>query len=471
MAEPSQHAYGIVRIGKTPIGIPIHQLSEVCHVNSPAALPIPSDALLGGFELRGSVVPLLHIGRIFGSGPDTENAHLAVVLKCDDSVLAFYVDEVMGIATCADDDVQPLNKTDADAPTNIRGVFKHQTGFVAILDVPAIFELPDVYSAQRPGLANVTGTAERHTRQLTFQAGGALYAVPAIEVYAAVPRQDIKVTAITSGPCLGEISYYGRRVPVACPVSMLGLGEITERGPSEIVVMRFPDDRLLGFAVDAIRNIESFKPDQSAQIPLCQEHAQQLIEYVNVQADSAQIYAVDIRALHEDAVALNLASLSEPAAQETHAPVENQTDAGNGTVVRERERYLVVDVGAPVAIPLSQVSCIMDPPTSITPARRETPGFRGYFSRLGQSVALFGLSDILATPAAQDDAQTKNRRVVLTGGDQKQIGFEVAQVISIEVSEWREHPKDGEMGPAVQLGTKANRAVLPVVDLGALVTV
>lgn len=469
MAEATQQAYGIVRLGETSIGIPIDQLSEICHVNTPAALPVPSETLLGAFELRGSAVPLLHIAKICGNDIATETPHLAVVLKYSDAVLAFYVDEVLGIANCPDDDLQPLRTTDDNASASIRGVFRNEDDFVSVLDVPAIFNLPSVYSAQRPGLARKTGSAERHTRQLTFQAGGALYAVPAIEVYAAVPRQDIKITAITSGPCLGEISYYGRRVPIACPVSVLGLGQVGERGPCEIVVMRFPDDQLLGFAVDSIRNIESFQPEQAAEIPLWQDAAPQLISNVNIQADGRQIYAVDIAALHRHPEALNLASLSEPSAPAEESVQTSDATTDEGSVIRERERYLVVDAGAQVAIPLCQVSCITDPPKGITPARSSSLGFKGYFSRLGRSVALFGLSDLLYTTTQEDDLLPKRRRVVLTGSDQNQIGFEVAQVISIEVSEWREKPKEGETGPAVQLGSKANRVVLPIVDLDALV--
>lgn len=469
MAQTAQQSYGIVRLGQTLIGIPIHELSEVCHVDGSNALPVPSDALLGAFELRGSAVPLLHIGKICGDNIDAKTPNLAVVLKHADAVLAFYVDEVVGIANCAETDVQPLRDAAGSAQTNIRGVFKNGETFVSILNIPAIFTLPGVYSTQRPGLANEAAAAERLTRQLTFQAGGALYAVPAIEVYAAVPRQEIKVTAITSGPCLGEISYYGRRVPVACSVTVLGLGEVQDRGPCEIVVMRFPNDQLLGFAVDAIRNIESFQPEEVAEIPIWQDTAPKLISNVNIRSDGQQIYTVDIAALHKHPEALNLASLSEPSLSTDETAPQSEVATRDGNVIRERERYLVVNAGAKVAIPLSQVSCITDPPKEITPTRSHRSGFKGYFSRLGQSVALFGLSDILFAAPQEEQGSVLNRRVVLTGADQKQVGFEVAQVISIEVSEWREQPKEGETGPAVQLGSKANRTVLPVVDLDTLV--
>lgn len=468
MNETTQHAYGIVRLGEIRIGIPIQQLSEVCHVNGSTSLPVPSDVLLGAFELRGSAVPLLHIAKVCGRNIDAETPHLAVVIKHNDAVVAFYVDEVVGIVNCSNDDVQPLDAADQVSGSSICGVFKSGEGFVSILDVPVIFSLPGVYSAQRPGLANKTRTAERHIRQLTFMAGGALYAVPAIEVYAAVPRQDISITAISSGPCLGEISYYGRRVPVACTASILGLGQPRELGPSEIVVMRFPNEQLLGLAVDAIRNIESFHPDKVAEIPLWHDTVPKLIANVNIQTDGQQVYTVDVAALHTNPEALNLASLSAtPATDE--CTQQAITSAGDDNVIRERERYLVVDAGARVAIPLNQVSCITDPPVEITPIRDGVSGFKGYFSRLGRSVALFGLSDILFSMPEDSDVPSKGRRIVLTGADHRQIGFEVTQVVSIEVSEWREQPKDGKSGPAVQLGTKPNRSVLPIVDLDALV--
>ena len=462
-------AFGMVRIGQITLGIAIDQMSEVCHVNAPVPLPIPSASLLGGFELRGSLVPLLDVSRICSQGPETEQPHLAVVLRHAEAVIAFYVDEVMGIATCSEKDVQTFLHGDALGQPTIKGLFRNDDQFVSILDVPKVFDLPDVYAAQRPGLSDKGETAERLTRQLTFKAGGAIFSVPAIEVYAAVPRQEIKVTAITAGPCLGEISYYGRRVPVACPVSLLGIGEIRERGPSEVVVMRFPDDTLLGLAVEAIRNIESFTEDREAKIPLTADGSKGLISHLSVQSDGTQIYAVDIAAFHQDAETTTLASLSEQAVEEQKETVANTVDDTNANVVRERERYLVVQAGTRVAIPLAQVTCILNPPAETTPAAEPYAGFRGYFSRLGQSVALFGLADCLHGGAGGGAAQDAQVRIVLTGEEDAQVGFEVDQVISIEESQWREVPKDDNNPVAVQLGTRSNRTVLPLVSLDALV--
>lgn len=465
--ETDPRFFGIVRIGSSSLGLRLDRLSEVCHVDKLDVLPLKSGSLLGGFDLRGSIVPVLDISQILGLQPQAAATPLCVVIKREERVLAFYVDEVLDIAKTEVDNAQMLSGPDPETNKFYKGVFRHNDQFVSIIDVTSLFDLPGVFSASKPEMSNQKTLDQKTPPMLVFEAGHALFALPALEVYAAVPRQSITQSAISVGPCLGEISYYDRRVPIICPIEVFGLGTEREPGPCEIVVVRAPGERLIGFAVDAIRNIESFAAKNVVPVP-DRANSGGLISGVNILGDGRQVYILEVEALHKNPMLSEIAGLSSAPPKQTAVETERSASDKPRNVVHEKERYLVVDAGRQLAIPLTQVTCIVDPPRQVTPARSDKPGFEGYFSWLGKTVTLIDLAGFMGKTGKHG----RERRIVLTGPAEDKIGFGVDRILSIEVSNWRETPNADGMGaglPAVQLGGPETKTVLPVLDLEAAV--
>ncbi|MEL6883814.1 MAG: chemotaxis protein CheW [Pseudomonadota bacterium] len=465
MAEDNTLSFGVVRIGGTAIGIPLDNLSEVFHSRVQQALPIHSDQLQGGIDLRGNLIPVLNMSLI-GNFPNCNtDPKLGVVLEQGQMSLAIYVDEIVGIANTSGDQIGRIVRSDASEEAFFASVFPFNDVFVSILDVSRVFKIPGVFSASRSA-ANVVKATRKGPPMLTFTAGGALYSVPAIEVHAAVPRQEIRQTAITSGPCLGEITYHNRRIPVICPVSILGLGKRYSHSLSEVVVLRFVDDLLLGIAVDAIREIRTFSTASEKTIPIAQMGLD-LIEKVLIQDDGKQIFVVDVAQLRDTETVLNIAKLSRMDAEKQVEQPKNTADEAVGSVVRERERYLVVDLHKRIAIPLLEVTCILDQPKNLTPVNANADGFLGYFSRRGETVALIDLREHLgAGPVKHKKAQ-----VLMTGEPGRQFGFLVDDVVGIEVSQWRSTQQERGLTaeePIVKLGSGKATQILPCVGLATI---
>ena len=463
VSEEGTQFYGIVRVGQSVLAIRLDQLSEVCHVERLDTLPLKSKLLLGGFDLRGNIVPVLNFEEICGLRTENVEVPLCVVIKRDERVLAFHIDEVLDISRIKQDQIQGLSGPETPASKAFGGVFHHKSQLVSIINVETLFDLDGVFAAPKPLTTDQNNAEKKSDPMLVFEAGGAFFALPAIEVYAAVPRQDVTVTAITAGPCVGEISYYNRRVPILCPIGIFGLGASRDPGPCEIVVLRVPDDRLIGFAVDNIRNIESFAATQMADLP-AEMAADGLIASVAVWPDGRQVYVLNTKALLADKMISEIASLSSNETETSQSEDLRKTQGEHKNVIHERERYLVVRAGKKLAIPLTQVTCILDPPAKVTPARSSRSGFEGYFTRLGKSVTLFDLAGFLG----MNRTQSQERRIVMTQDATDQIGFNVEKIISIEVSSWRERrDPDSPLSdlPAVQLGSRDEKTVLPLLDL------
>lgn len=465
MADDTSLSYGVVRIGDTSIGISLDNLSEVFHSRGQQTLPIDSDQLQGGVDLRGSLVPILNMSLVGSFCRKDQSTELGVVLEHEQMSLAFYVDEIVGIANVSKDMIGQIVENKPTRDAFFGSIFPFNGRFVSILDVAQVFAIPGVFAANR----SEVGVVERGAKgppMLTFTAGGALYSVPAVDVHAAVPKQEIEETAIKSGPCLGEITYHNRRIPVVCPVTILGLGKRHTRTLSEVVVLRFPDDLLLGIAVDAIRDIRTFSSTKESNVPVWQVEPN-LIEKVLVDDDAKQIFVVNVARLRKSKHVVDIASLSRVDEQKPAEPSVGEGNETAGQVTKERERYLVVELHKRVAIPLLQVTCILDQPQNLTPANSNTNGFQGYFSRRGETIALVDLRERLGAGQVQHE----KAQVLMTGDNKRQTGFLVDHVLGIEVSQWRTKTNDDAppgQEPIVQLGAGKSVQVLPFMDLTAL---
>lgn len=452
--------FGIIQIGPNLIGIPIQHLSEVLHVQKREALAQNGDLLRGGISLRGRVVPILDIQGLAGLDAPDKTAKLGVILEHEQRLVAIFADRIIGIATVNDHDIHAIADHNRPGVSLFNDLFAYDGGFASVLDVGAAFALPGVFTVDRPDFSQLDALRSQDP-VLTFEAGTALYAIPAVEVYAAIPRQRIAKTAIAMGACLGEITYHGRRIPVACPFSILGLGNRQRPTLTEIVALRFPGDLLLGFAVDAIHEIGTFSDVQETSIPIWRS-GRNFIDRVMLRAGGEQIYAIDIAKLRAADDLVTMAKLSKKEEEPPAPPKTQISDRQN--VSREKERFLVVDACDRLAIPLAQVNRIVEPPLHTTPADIRIAGFCGYFSQFDESIALFDLGACRGRTAVDD----KRAKILLTGRPGHQIGFLVDHVVSIEISEWCEKPPTNKARGAttlVQLGGGEDAKVLPSFNL------
>lgn len=452
---------GICRLGDARVAVPIGALSEVCQITALSRLLVRQPYLCGGIDLRGQLIPVIDLPAICGLPAPDALPSFAVVLRCGDRHMAFLVDQVQGISRVQPDRVQTLSEgAGVGTPACVRQVFIDAGKTVSIVDVDSLFALPGVLSVALPPKSQPSSVEDGRVPMLTFMVGGARFTVDAGDVYGTVPRQSIDVGAMTSGYCLGSITYHQRRVPVLNTVDLLGLGRRDHWAASEVVVLRCPNDRLIGLAVDAIQDIQRIDLARHGGVPgvIARQHG--FLTQVIQRDDAGQVFVLSAGNLARDRGVAAIAGLSSD-------PVDAQ---GRGAGSRQgASRYLVVQAGRTFAVPLDQITSIIPIPDRLVPCHRPEKGVLGYFSRAPGSVPLVDLVALLRlAPGVSDMA-----RVLLIGEGVEQVGFMVERVFSIEAAEWRLEglPLPGAGAePLVQLGSGANRKATPVLDLAQLAT-
>lgn len=455
-APSGELCLGICRLKDVWVGVPISALSEVCQINGLSPLLLQAAFLCGGIDLRGQLIPVIDMRALCGLPAPSHPASFAVVLRLGDRHMAFLVDQVQGISRVAPEKVQILSEgMRSDRPLCVRQVFIEDGKTVSILDVDQLFALPGVYSAALPPKSQPSSVEDGRTPMLTFTVGGARFCVEASDVYGTVPRQNIDTGALTSGYCLGSISYHQRRVPVLNTVDVLGLGQRDRWAASEVVILRCPDARLIGLAVDGILDIQRIDLRRHAEVPRMIARKMGFLTQVILREDAGQVFVVSVENLTKDPGIRAIAGLSsDPVAVEGREAARRQGGS----------RYLLVQAGRTFAIPLEQVTGIIPIPSHLVPCHRPETGVLGYFARAPWSVPLVNLVSLLGRPPGETDMA----RVLLTGETREQVGFLVEKVFSIETAEWRLEalPLAGDQEePLVQLKQGSLSLATPVLDL------
>lgn len=128
-------------VGEEEFAIPILSIQEIIKPISCTRVPQTPTYILGVFNLRGSVIPLIDLRARFGLTPEkhTEETRF-VVMKSGDDVAGFVIDRLTEAIRMPKRDIGPAPETVSDADTMIDGVGKQSDRIVTILKVHKLLE-------------------------------------------------------------------------------------------------------------------------------------------------------------------------------------------------------------------------------------------------------------------------------------------------------------------------------------------
>jgi purine-binding chemotaxis protein CheW len=451
---------GLMTTGGITVGIDVSCVAEVCRVRGVSPIFASAPGLLGAIDLRGEPIPLFDPRALAGLGQSDTSPDLAVIASGDGRRIALGFDTVEGLTEVGVDQLKAVRGVDGSA---FAGTLEDRGRIVSLLEPRALLARQDIPSASAAAASETRG-AIGATSHLTVESGSARFAIVATAIEATVPRQKIEPHSLANGAWLGIIGHHGRRVPVMHLNAVLGMGEIRDLGTAEIVILRLPGDKLIGFAVEMIRRMELVPRTGETPLPALLAGRTAAIRAVLQDGAEGDTFLVDVGALAGDEALLGIAGLSaEPAAPSSPEP---GADAAAEGARPERERYLVARAGAPIAIPICQVARIAKLPDRVTALPRAPAWVRGVFREAGVPGPLVDLRHRLGYPPTE---VTERSRVLIAGSASEPIGFVVEGVDHLEWSDWRSDGRaEGMITGVVSLPRLGARSVMPLVDLTCL---
>jgi len=135
--------YCVFRAGRERFCLSVLAVEEVVDWPPITRIPLGPTFLMGVFNLRGSIVPLVDIAFTEGRRPGLLPRHVVVAALLDEAHptclrLGIAADEVIGTYTAADDSL--LDQMPSEVP-HCRGMLRHDDRLALVLDLPRMLEV------------------------------------------------------------------------------------------------------------------------------------------------------------------------------------------------------------------------------------------------------------------------------------------------------------------------------------------
>jgi len=139
-------SYVVFQLGGEGYALEVMRVQEVLDMQSLTEVPGGPKFLLGVINLRGHVVPVYDLRMPFGLTKDQKGSRAPCVLivesnsGSDDQITGLLVDRVSDVLEFSPEEVQAAPQLGLGRATPyVRGLIRHQEGFLLVLDVDRVF--------------------------------------------------------------------------------------------------------------------------------------------------------------------------------------------------------------------------------------------------------------------------------------------------------------------------------------------
>ncbi len=466
MTFSDREVFGVFRVGDRLVGVPIDNLVEVCSVPAVSRLMTAKGPILGAFDLRGNMVPLVDSLALVEAGEFERAVKEAALIQYDGRLVAIALDEVINLFEATP--VVPISRQDASRDGSVKpqdanhtmfaGGFVMDGAIVSCLDAAALLRETSQFAvAQSRQSARRTETSHRN-KYLVFASGGAKFAVETERIWGTVPkgRLDRQNMPVDAGLFLGFIHHIGARVPVADTNMVLGIGLSSRSEETEVVVIRLSEEKLIGLHVDATERVMSIGQDEKKGTSTLLNR-NELLKEVFVDQDDTQIFIVDHEVLSKHSEVTTVSNLvSSPTAGETD---QEQDRGATAEISRDQMSYLVFEAGHRRAVPAQQILRIIKKPKKVVSSGSVPPEVQGFFAHGNRSVPIVSLNDNVTDEIAD--------YVLIVSHEGEQIGFMANEICGVRFPERKIESAGGpDVEPTlIQFKEQGENRLVPLVDL------
>lgn len=139
-AENVLHIIGFM-IGNEEYAVPILNVKEIIKPLEYTRVPTVPDYVLGVFNMRGTVVPLINMRLKFGLPAikqDNDTRFLVITQK--DEMIGFMIDKLTSAIRIPEDDIEPIPETFNEDQNLLQGIGKRKDKLITILRVETLLK-------------------------------------------------------------------------------------------------------------------------------------------------------------------------------------------------------------------------------------------------------------------------------------------------------------------------------------------
>lgn len=407
--------YGSFHLAGTELALPVAALQEVVnHPDSLTPVPLAPPYLLGLFNLRGTLIPVVDLRQLLCLHAAADSAARKIAIVETDGVrVGLQFDGTGEILRVPADQVIAVEMVAGSQASAIGAVLKLEGGerILQVLSPAALLGLRDVpHLAKAEERATQRRAQQGQRRQnVSFRVGGTALALPMAAI-----QEIIRVPALQHSPfaddvCIGLLNLRGATVPVIDFCAFLGFAraaEGTAAADERRIVVLTRGDQHFGLLVDEVASIVACREDELLPMPSYgSAHRSMFAGYLATQGD-AGVLLMDADALFANGRIATLAAghrdLYRSAAPGAAAGVGAAQQRG-GT----RQTLVTFRIGHLLGVRIGELREVIDYRDDVV----RTPGLpdfvRGVLNLRSELVTIIDVRSLYAMPPYEDLARAK----------------------------------------------------------------
>ena len=450
--------------------VPMGPVQEIIRVPDVARLPLAPHTLDGLANLRGQVLPIINLRRLFGCEErEHDDATRAVVINLGQP-LGFVVDRVASVISVEAGEIEQADAIQSVVAADyLTGVIKRPQpngGVEMLMTVDFASLIEGQFSAMQGGLkgghaggshAGAMLSSEESDevvsddlRLVSFSVAGQEYALDIAEVQEIVQLPE-QISALPNTPhhVMGVMSLRQRLLPLVSLRCLFGLPQFGEQETQRIVVTSLPGGLHVGLVTDAVKEVLSIPRSLAEPMPGILSANEQLQEFASIcRLDDGKrlvsVIATD-RLLRVPAIqqALDASSQAEGRLAQSNGDAMNDdlNDVAE-SAVDDATQVVIFRLGAEeFGVPIMSVQEIVRVPESLTRVPK-TPSFvEGVINLRGTVLPVIDQRARLGLPAASRNDGQRIMVYLLAGMRTGFIVDSVAEVLRIPRGDVAAAPK------------------------------
>jgi purine-binding chemotaxis protein CheW len=423
--------YGSFYLGPDEFALPAVCIREV--VNLPAkitALPLSPPYLEGMFTLRGAVIPIVNLGRLFN--PEAGRAapgNKIAIIEHQEVLVGMLFDDTGEILRVRPEQRSLLQYAPGAVPGVIAGTILLEQGnrLLQVLDPNQLIRIenvPQVLSLRASGQQRLqrTQTQGERRRCVSFSAAGCSFAFDMAAIQEIVRVPELQPSVLAGKLCLGRMNFRGSPVAVVDFAALLTSGssapDAAGDGPADpagqrVIVARI-GEATIAFQVDSVDSIIHFYKEDLLPIPLLSKARAGMFGGCIARPESSDVILLDHAGIfsHGEIAAM----------RQGHAnlyPLDGQGSAANSRtqVKSARQVYLTFRMEQAFALEIRQVREIIEVPANMTRPPGTPDYLRGVLNLRQQMVSVIDMRSLYGMPLLERSQQS--RILIIDRGDER----------------------------------------------------
>jgi purine-binding chemotaxis protein CheW len=452
--------------------VPLAEVQEIIRMPKVVHVPLSNGSLEGLANLRGTVMSVISLRRIFRYSDLARDDATRVVVINHGNPVGLVVDRMAAVVTADADRIESASSIEAAVNSDLfRGMIKAADGrgMIMILDpvrlIGSEFGSGGVRAdAIHTGAADVAEMrAEEATDELqlvSFEVAGQEYALEIENVQEIVQVPD-HITRVpkTDSHVLGMVTLRNRLLPLVSLREMFGLPVIPLDGRNKIVVVPRPDQTSVGIVMDTVKEVLRVNRKLLDPVPNLMRTGQgqgDIQGICRMNGGKRLVAVLSVDALFENEVVRNATATAGEAAQgmEDIMASDNIRDAITSI---DEEQFVVFrlaneEYGAPIA----SVQEIVRVPEELTRLPKAPSFIKGVVNLRG---AVLPVVDQRTRFDLDDVARNDRQRIMVFTINGVRTGF-----IVDAVSEVLKIPRSA-IGPTPALSEEQGRLISRIANL------